>query len=204
MYETPYRTAKVSEGLIRGSVLSGFGTSQANREVWEADAECQRLSTRIRDMTLLLAIEAMCLNMVVSPGGEINTEGTLLSSRDGIFSLHLFLLEHSDALQPLHPEPEKWEFPVTPMAAVCLSWAIFLGSLTPELSPPGLGYEGSVQGEMQDRAIRLPSGLFPWMEEVLSGPAFASSDDDDEQEETCALAGDETFRRKVLKGQWSF
>lgn len=189
----------MSEGLIRGSILSGFGLSQANREIWETDPECQRLAVRIRDMTLIIAVESMCLNMVVSPGGEINTEGTLLASRDGIFGLHLFILEHSDTLQPLHPEPEKWDFPITPMAVICLAWAVLLGSLPQELSPPSLGYnEGSVQGEMHDRALRLPSGLFPWMEEVLAGPAIV---DEEAEGDEAAPAGDAVYRRKVLKGE---
>jgi nuclear pore complex protein Nup188 len=99
--------------------MSSFGTSQSNREVWEQEPECQRLQTRIRDLTLVIAIEAMCLATILTAGGDPPAQGTLLTSQDTLFNMHIFLLEQSDDLAAQFPELEEWDFPVWPMSIRC-------------------------------------------------------------------------------------
>jgi nuclear pore complex protein Nup188 len=176
--------------------MSSFGTSQANREVWELEPECQRLISRIRDLTLVIAIEAMSLATILTPSGDPPAPGTLLTSRDALFNTHVFILEQSEDLTQQSPEPGQSDFPVWPMAVICLGWAIALRSLSQELAPPAPGYDGNAYQEMAKRALRLPSGLFPWLEDVLTGPLFQERE----------LAFDDptndpaTHRRKVVKG----
>jgi nuclear pore complex protein Nup188 len=179
----------VSEGLIKGAVMSLFGTRQANREVWDQDAECQRLSTRVRDLVLLIAIESLCLAQIVSPEAEDdNTFGaTLIHSRDNIHAVHQFILEYSEELSEAH-QPEAGVFPEWPIAVLCLGWAIVLRSLPPNLQPPSKDYfhldtsdmdsaEITSFIDMANRALRISSGLFPWLEAILVGPLYETSKD---------------------------
>ena len=201
LYEFPDRPANISVGLIKGIVMSAFGTVQANREIWNADPEAQRLQQRIRDLTLVIALDALDLSTIVNAEQEqedgeesVRPRDILLNQRDSIISLHLLLHEQSDDLTPRDPEPPLGSvgFPIWPMPILCLGWSIVLRSLTPEMSPPSIGYDRTLYEEFADRALRLPSGLFPWMEEVLCGPLFNPGVDE--------MDGDlSTWRRQVIR-----
>lgn len=196
------RTANVSEGLLKGAIMSSFGTYQANREIWEADPEAQRLQTRIRDMLLVVALDSLCLSEIVTTadGGE-PPEGSLLRSRDKIIAVHLFLLDQSKDLAAPSSDQHSEVFPVWPMPIICLAWSIVLWSLKPDMLPPSPGYEGPAYQVFASRGLRLPSGLFPWLEEVLTGPLFAPG--------RYATVGDAPeegaiSRRVVMKGRPRF
>ncbi|WVQ93092.1 hypothetical protein IAU59_000156 [Kwoniella sp. CBS 9459] len=179
LYQTPARPAAISEGLIKGTVMSAFGTSQANREIWETDGEAQRLSFRIRDLMVIIALEALCLGQVVAPSDSMEeSDNALLQSKEKIDSVHQFLVNYSGDLAPHHPEfaPGSVPLPIWPMPIICLAWAIILRSI-PQDKAPASG-DGSVTWQdMTIRALRLPSGLFPWLETVLSGPLLESTRD---------------------------
>lgn len=206
LYQFTTRPAVISEGLVKGAVLSGFGTAQANESLWEYDPECERLKLRIRDLVTIIAIEALCLAQIVSPEGESEAHkfgATLLHSSDRIFAVHTFLVAQSDPLE----EPSD-AFPPWPIAVLCLAWAIVLRSLPANLQPPTSDYfevDTAEMGEdeplayigMANRAMRLSSGLFPWLEVILEGPLFEGAKD--------ALSGDlavelASLRRSPLKG----
>lgn len=190
LYQFTTRPAAVSEGLVKGAVMSLFGTRQANRDVWDQDVECVRLATRVRDLVLLIAVESLCLAQIVSPEAELedNTFGaTLLHSRDSIHAVHSFIVENSDDLSQSH-EPEPGIFPEWPMPILCLAWAIVLRSLPPNLQPPTGDYFHLDTSDMDssepmsfisiaNRALRLSSGLFPWLEAVLQGPLYETVKD---------------------------
>ncbi|KAL7421020.1 hypothetical protein Q5752_003904 [Cryptotrichosporon argae] len=178
LYQYSMRSASVSEGLLRGAIMSGFGTLQANREIFESDPDSVRAATRIRDLLLVIAVESLCLAQVVSP--EVDAEafgGTLLHARDRIHSVHQFILEQTEDLAQAQDELPQW-----PIAVVALAWAIVLRSLPNALLPPSTDYfqldtndmteEPAVHVEVASRALRLSAGLFPWLEEVLSGALF--------------------------------
>ncbi|OCF35692.1 nuclear pore complex protein Nup188 [Kwoniella heveanensis BCC8398] len=179
LYQTPARPAAISEGLIRGTIMSAFGTSQANREIWDTDAEGQRLSIRIRDLMVIIAVEALCLGQVVAPSDSIEeSDNTLLQAKDKIASVHQFLVDYSGDLSPHYPEfePGSVPLPIWPMPIICLAWAIVLRSMPQDKVPPG-GEASVTWQDMTIRALRLPSGLFPWLETVLSGPLLESTRD---------------------------
>jgi nuclear pore complex protein Nup188 len=199
LYQTTNRSPSISEALIKGSILSGFGTSQANREYWESDPDCQRLQTRIRDLLLVIAIESMCVGMVVTPV-EQEADMTILRSKAQIDWIHQFVLDQSEDLVPQNPEPQigSTDFPIWPIPVICLAWSIVLRSLPPNLAPSLSDYDGSrVYQELAMRAFRIPSGLFPWLEEVLSGPLFERAEDVPVDTAAVQLS---TFQRKVIKG----
>ncbi len=178
--------------------MSAFGTYQANREIWEANSDAQRLQTRIRDMLLVIALDSLCISeTVASAEGNEPPEGSLLRSRDRIIAIHLFLLDQSEDLVPQSGSDPSDGFPVWPMPIICLAWSIVLRSLQPDMLPPSPGYEGPPHFEFVVRAMKLKSGLFPWLEEVLSGPLF--------EPKHSAVVGDgseegATSRRVVMKG----
>ncbi|CAK9779935.1 hypothetical protein CC85DRAFT_277998 [Cutaneotrichosporon oleaginosum] len=189
LYQYTTRPAAVSEGLLKGAVMSLFGTRQANREVWDQDIECQRLSTRVRDLVLLIAIESLCLAQIVSPEAEDdNTFGaTLIHSRDSIHAVHQVIVEYSEELGEGH-HPEAGVFPQWPIAILCLGWSIVLRSLPPNLQPPTNDYflldtsdmdnaEITSFVDMANRALRPSSGLFPWLEAIFDGPLYKTSKD---------------------------
>ncbi|BEI92176.1 uncharacterized protein CcaverHIS019_0409960 [Cutaneotrichosporon cavernicola] len=189
LYQFTTRPAAVSEGLIKGAVMSLFGTRQANREVWDQDTECERLSTRVRDLVLLIAIESLCLAQIVSPETEDdNTFGaTLIHSRDNIHAVHQFIFENSEELSDAH-QPGPGVLPEWPIAILCLGWAIVLRSLPPNLQPPTNDYfqldtndmdsaEIMTFIDMANRALRISSGLFPWLDVILAGPLYETSKD---------------------------
>ncbi|WRT69208.1 uncharacterized protein IL334_006192 [Kwoniella shivajii] len=197
LYQTPNRSAEISEGLTRGTVMSSFGTSQANREIWENDMECQKISIRIRDLILLISLEALCLSQVVSPSEPIEEiDGTLLQNKQKVLSVHEFLADYSSDLAPHYPEyePGAVPLPIWPMSIICLAWAIIIRSLPSDIAPAG-GDGVITWQDMAIRALRLPSGLFPWLEVILSGPLLGSTRDIPGDIAT----GSGLFQRKVLK-----
>ncbi|WVF65419.1 hypothetical protein IAT40_000146 [Kwoniella sp. CBS 6097] len=198
LYQTPARPAAISEGLLRGTIMSAFGTSQANREIWETDGEGQRLSIRIRDLMVIISLEALCLGQVVAPSDSVDEfDGTLLQTRDKIDSVHQFLVDYSGDLSPHYPEfePGSVPLPIWPMPIICLAWAIILRSIPHDKAPAG--GDGSVTWQdMTIRALRLPSGLFPWLETVLSGPLLESTRDVAHGDGTAEVG---LYHRKVLK-----
>ena len=207
LYDYPDRPAAISLGLIKGVLASAFGTMQANREIWNTEEEAQRLQQRIRDLTLTIALEAMCLSIVVTPRNKDDLESTLeepqnivLKSRDTIIALDVLLNAESQDLVPRYPEPDPStvSFPTWPMPILCLAWSIVLRFLPSDLQPPVVGYDRVIFEEFAARALRLPSGLFPWLEEVLNGPLFAYQS---YEEESSVLNDLSVWRRKVIKGQ---
>ncbi|ORX39314.1 hypothetical protein BD324DRAFT_588209 [Kockovaella imperatae] len=205
LYDYPDRPASISLGLLRGVVASAFGTLQGNREIWNTDDESQMLQQRIRDRTLIIALEAMCLSTIVTPLNKddmdapvVQAEGTLLRSRDAIISIDVLLNTESQNLVPQSPEPDlsSMSFPSWPMPVLCLAWSIVLRNLPNDLQPPPLGYERPIFEEFAVRALRLPSGLFPWLEEILSGPLLTFAEEDEETPLDRELS---IWRRKVVK-----
>lgn len=178
LYDTPGRSTLIAQGLIRGFMMSDFATEQANREIW--DSECHRLASRIRDIALLIVVESLGLSNIVTPGEDIPS--ALRESKDSILSLHLFINDQTSELSSIPSEPINSPSP-TPI--ISLAWAIFLHSLPPDRTPPNHGYQGLAWQEMSARAIN--SNLFSWLENILVGTLFSSSD------------RSETSRRKVMK-----
>ena len=210
VYDFPDRPASISQGLLNGVIASAFGTIQANREIWNSDAEAQKLQQRIRDLTLVIALEALCLSAIVTPStsDDLMTEeqhqGTVLKSRDAIGTLDRLIFAESSDLARRSPEPglDTVNLPVWPMPVICLAWSIVLRSLPSELQPASFGYSESSSNyeEFARRAIRLPSGLFPWLEEVLTGPLLGERDSEDETRLSKEMT---TWQRKVVKGATS-
>jgi len=206
LYNLPNRPPSISEGLIRGTISSGFGTSQLNRDIIDSDPECQRLQARIRDSTLLIALEAMCLTSIVEiPQVDEDEEedgmyedtrgnGTLLKSKDSILGLNLFLLEKSEdlAANAIGEEGKEVGLASWPISVLCLAWSVVLRSLPAELQPSSLGYQEEMYVEFATRALKLRSGLFPWLEWILLGPLFSTSE---------VVEGLDMARRKVVKGE---
>ena len=207
LYDFPERPASISQGLLNGVIASAFGTVQSNREIWNSDAEAQKLQQRIRDVTLVIALEALCLSAIVTPStsddlmADEQHQETLVKSRDTIGTLDRLIFAESSDLVRQSPEPDldTVNLPVWPMPVVCLAWSIVLRSLPRELQPASFGYAESSSNyeEFARRALRLPSGLFPWLEETLTGPLFGETDVGEENRLSNELT---TWRRKVIKG----
>ncbi|RXK38973.1 hypothetical protein M231_03703 [Tremella mesenterica] len=187
LWQTPDREPSVSEALIKGTVMSDFGAMQANREFWEADQECQRLASRIRDGLVLISLESMCLGIVIS-GDEI--EGTLLENTSRILSIHDFLMKQSEELEMT--DKTEGEYPTWPMPIVCLAWAVILRYLPDERDPASNSGIEAFQ-VMATRALKPTSGLFWWLGRLLKGPLLEPS------RETGTTQADLIIRRKVIK-----
>jgi nuclear pore complex protein Nup188 len=200
LYDNPVRSPSISEGLIRGTIMSAFGTAQRNRDYLDSDPECQRLQARIRDSTLLIALEAMCLSAIVEIPSEEDGlyddergTGTILTSTDGILSLHLFLLDMTSDLGMSPPEEESQGVAEWPISILCLAWSVVLRSLDDGMQPSSVGFEKQMYVEFAERALRFRSGLFPWLEWVLGGPLLVEVGG-------VEVDGLNMARRKVVKG----
>lgn len=177
--------------------MSAFGTSQANREIWEGDTEAQRYQTRIRDLMLIIALDSLGLSEIITISDDYEPAATsLLRSRDRLIAVHLFLLEQSEDLSSTNSGDGG--FPAWPMPVVCLAWAIVLNSLPANLLPPSPGYGGPMYYEFASRALRLQSGLFPWIEQVLVGPLLEPNGDMIGGEASEEVV---TSQRLVIKGR---
>ncbi|KAK4685740.1 hypothetical protein P7C73_g4400, partial [Tremellales sp. Uapishka_1] len=187
LYSTIARSASISEGLLRGSIMSAFGTYQANREIWDLDPDCQRLQLRIRDLLVVIAVESLCLGQVLSGPEADGSQETLLQSRDKIQSVHQFLIEQSEA-----QEISSW-----PMVVVCLGWSIVLQSLPDEVLPTSTNMDASTPFQRMAMMVLSPKAeLFAWMETILSGSLFAQAKNTSGGQ----LANDMSiFRRKAMK-----
>ena len=135
------------------------------------------------DLTLLIALESLCLSHIARTGTADEDDDIshqiVLSSREAILGITLFLLDQSEDLIPLDPEPSLGEIipPIWPMPIICLAWSIVLKYVRTDLQPPSHGYPGPMYQEFAKRALRLPSGLFPWFEKILTGPLLTSTED---------------------------
>ncbi|WVQ81393.1 hypothetical protein IAT38_003517 [Cryptococcus sp. DSM 104549] len=199
--QTPHRPASISQGLIRGCVMSSFGTSQATRDIWGDKEEVHAIATRIRDLTVVIAVESIGIQPVVYPEAESIVDDTpadiLLQDKGAIASLQAFLTETSSDLAPQDPEPllDLVDLPQRPMAIICLAWAIALRSLPEERAPQE--EEGVIAWQdMARRALRLPSGFFPWMEAILSGPLLGAKSRAQSQ---LGLVSLQLYQKKVFK-----
>nr|ODO03849.1 nuclear pore complex protein Nup188 [Cryptococcus depauperatus CBS 7855] len=178
LYQNSKRPANVSQALVRGCIMSSFGTLQVNREIWEEDPAAQHTALIIRDLMVIITIESLCLGQIISPPDP--SEGitdTLLQSKQTIASVHDFLSENSNDLTPHYPEPPLGTapLPLWPMPIICLVWAIIIRSL-PQDMVPATEKNSVTWQDMAIRALRLPSGLFPWMETIFSGPLMENQD----------------------------
>ncbi|TYJ52049.1 hypothetical protein B9479_007350 [Cryptococcus floricola] len=196
VYQIPKRSAGISEGLIRGCVMSAFGTSQANGDIWEENSEAQAIALRIRDLMVVIAIESLCLGQIISPSDPLESLdlNTLIQSQKTIASVHDFLVEQSTDLEPHIPEaaPGTVPLPLWPMPIICLVWSMVLRSLDPAVAPSSTVDGATTWQGMAVRALRLPSGLFPWVETILSGSLFEGA--------LQGTGGEEgAFYRKVFK-----
>lgn len=189
MYRHPLRSATTSVGLIKAVVQSGFGTQQANTDVWEEDAQCRDLQLRIRDLLVLIVVDSLCLSTVLERGliagtnreEEPANDPTVLASKDQLFALHLFLGPASDAL-------ERGEL-TSAFPPVLAAWAAILRATPDDRRPPNAGYEGDLWQVMLTRALQSGSGLMFWLRQIVSGPLFADVNDTDAT----------IFHRKIIK-----
>ena len=221
----PDRPPYVTHGLVKGMVLSNFGTKQANRDLWRGNEPAEQLSRRIRDLTLVISLESLCLWRIAdgtaSQGvptdapisSSVQTRDkadtlaeeeqeepwTILSSEQDLFDLNGFLLQQSaDLARTSEPNEDGFDpeqIPVVPMPVLCLAWAIVMNALPDYLRFPTPGLQPMHQ-EFAARALSLQSGLFFWLEELLIGPLFIRKADDDDDN----ASQNELSRRKVVKG----
>lgn len=183
LVQTPDRQAATSHALVRGSLLSSFGTSQETRQYWEADVECDALQDRIRDTLVLIAIESTGLSIAVAGPNEADppqdTARTLSTSKAHIEFVNQLILDASegsydeDGKQIVHDDK-------SPISLLCLAWSIVLRSLPTTLAPSfSIGDESVPYQEVASRAFDIRTGLFSWIHRILTGPLFPASDDVD-------------------------
>ncbi|ORY28766.1 hypothetical protein BCR39DRAFT_533736 [Naematelia encephala] len=181
LYALPYRPFSTSEALIRASVMSTFGTQQANLEIWEGDIECQALYARIRDQLLVIALESIGLSALIE-GDEGPVEGTLLSSPSAIQRVHEAIWGFSEELAVPASMPREI-VPAWPVSVLCLAWAIALRSLDEASLPATPGYAGDrIWQELMARSLKPSSGVFAWLEAVLQGALFAATETGEQSE----------------------
>lgn len=179
LYQNPARPALVSEALIRGSIMSNFGTQQANTEFWENSSECARLEIRIRDLLILITCESLCLGSALSDETDKDVEGSLLGDKARLASVNDFLQAESldlDAQGATLDDQEASRATDWPIAVICLAWACILRETPDSLRPTG-GDEDACFA-MTRRALAGTSGLFDWLERLLSGPLLEPKRED--------------------------
>jgi len=195
LVQTPDRKAATAHALIRGTLLSSFGMMQATRQYWEADSECDVLQDRIRDNLILIAIEAMSVCSALSPSDP--EEGSLLGSKAHIEFVHQIII---DASEGEYDEDTKIVHHDTnsPISLLCLAWSITLRGLPTNLAPSfSQGEDAKPYQEIASRAFDGKLALFGWIERILTGPLFASSEDQDNNSVPNRKA---TNRRRLFKG----
>jgi len=195
LYSLPYRSALISVGLVRGTIGSGFGAYQANRVYWEDDQDASRLADRIRDATLLIALESLCIFNSLTPADDDDFRGeeTLLRSATDIAALDTFLAEESATLADPSLEPVQGALQTSPMSLICMGWAVVLTSLPTNLQQFRAGRPAYV--DMATRALRGSSGLFQWLETILRGALLAPTHGGDEAQHL------EAHFRNIVKGK---
>jgi len=195
LVQTPDRKAATAHALIRGTLLSSFGTMQATRQYWEADSECDILQDRIRDNLILIAIEAMSVSSALSPSDP--EEGSLLGSKAHIEFVHQIIIdasegEYDEDTKIVHHDESS------PISLLCLAWSITLRGLPANLAPSfSQGEDATPYQEIASRAFDGKLALFGWIERILTGPLFASSGDQDINSVPNRKA---TNRRRLFKG----
>jgi nuclear pore complex protein Nup188 len=198
LVQTPDRKAATSHALIRGTLLSSFGTMQATRQYWEADSECDILQDRIRDNLILIAIEAMSVSSALSPSDP--EEGSLLGSKAHIEFVHQLIIdasegEYDEDTKIVHHDESS------PISLLCLAWSITLRCLPTNLAPSfSQGEDATPYQEIASRAFDGRLVLFGWIERILTGPLFTSSEDDDINSVPNRKA---TNRKRLFKGTYT-
>lgn len=197
LVQLPHRKAAISHALIRGVLLSSFGTVQASRQYWEANTECEVLQELIRDNLILVAIEAMSISTALSsPDAEVD-EASLSTSKAHIEFVNQLVLdasegEYEEETKVVHHDP------ASPVSLLCLAWSIVLRTLPLDLAPSfSQGEDAIPYQEVASRAFNAELSLFEWIERVLAGPLFPPSEDDDVNSSRNRKA---TNRRRVFKG----
>lgn len=168
---------------------------QATRQYWEADSECDVLQDRIRDNLILIAIEAMSVSSALSPSDP--EEGSLLASKAHIEFVHQLVIdasegEYDEDTKIVHHDESS------PISILCLAWSITLRGLPTNLAPSfSQGEDATPYQEIASRAFDGKLVLFGWMERVLTGPLFPSSDDENINS---VLNRKATNRKRLFKG----
>jgi nuclear pore complex protein Nup188 len=195
LVQSPDRKAATAHALIRGTLLSSFGTMQATRQYWEADSECDILQDRIRDNLILIAIEAMSVSSALSPVDP--EEGSLLGSKAHIEFVHQLIIdasegEYDEDTKVVHHDESS------PISLLCLAWSITLRGLPANLAPSfSQGEDATPYQEIASRAFDGKLALFGWVERIMTGPLFVSSEDEDINSVPNRKA---TNRRRLFKG----
>jgi nuclear pore complex protein Nup188 len=198
LVQTPDRKAATSHALIRGTLLSSFGTMQATRQYWEADSECDILQDRIRDNLILIAIEAMSVSSALSPSDP--EEGSLLGSKAHIEFVHQLMIdasegEYDEDTKIVHHDESS------PISLLCLAWSITLRCLPANLAPSfSQGEDATPYQEIASRAFDSRLVLFGWIERILIGPLFTPSEDEDINSVPNRKA---TNRKRLFKGTYT-
>lgn len=180
--------------------MSGFGSAQANQELWSNDPESNRSFIRIRDLCLIIAIESLCLTHVVTPRNEDEQpipDEILLRSKQTLVGLNLFLVNQ---MQELPGGAGEGRISTNlPFTVLFLAWSVFLKNLKPDMHFPSPGYSVPMYQQFALKAFGAEVGVFSWLGAILRGPLFESA----EEQEMGKLSTDlETSRRKVIKGEY--
>ena len=198
LYQNPSRPALVSEALVRGSIISAFGTQQANTEFWENSSECARLEIRIRDLLILITCESLCLGSALSDETDKDVEASLIGDKNRLASLNDFVQSQSldlDIQGATLDGQEALRASDWPIAVICLAWAIVLRETPEDVRPTG--DEEDACFIMTRRALAGTSGLFDWLERLLSGPLLEPKREDVGGGIVSNLL---VTRKKVIKG----
>ena len=200
LVQTPERKAPTSHALVRGSILASFGTVQATRQYWESDSECEILQDRIRDTLILIAVESTGLSSSLAGPSEDdpaqNAEGSLVSSKAHIEFVNQLILDASEGEYDEDEKTVRYD-DSSPVALLCLAWSIVLRTLPQNLAPSfSHGEESVPYQEVASRAFDGRTGLFAWMERILTGPLFPESEDTDVTSATTRKA---TNLRRIFK-----
>ena len=189
-------SADLSVGLVKGIVASEYGTLQPGRESWEQDPAVARLAARVRDLLVIIGLQALCIGQIVRRAGldvdkdEEDDEAALPQSREDISAVNMVLLDHTMPLV----DPT---LPVYLPTAVCsLACSILLNSVPSNYRPPTPGIDLPIQHEFARRAFEPRGEIFGWIEAILNGPLF---DLDDNKTEKALRA--EYRQRKLVKGE---
>lgn len=197
LVQLPHRKAAISHALIRGVLLSSFGSAQASRQYWEADVECDTLQELIRDNLVLIAIEAMSVSAALTPADSEVGEGSLTSSKAHIEFVNQLVLDASEGEYDEDSKVVRHDT-ASPISLLCLAWSIILRTLPLDLAPSfSQGEDAVPYQEVASRAFNPELALFEWIERVLTGPLFPISEDDDLNSSRNRKA---TNRRRIFKG----
>jgi hypothetical protein len=172
---------------------------QATRQYWESDYECDVLQDRIRDDLILVAIEAMSVSSALSPmSSEEGPADSLLASKAHIEFVHQLILDASEGDYDEDTKVVSYD-QNSPISLLCLAWSITLRGLPANLAPSfSQGEDATPYQEIASRAFDPQMYLFGWVERILTGPLFISSDDEDINSVPNRKA---TNRRRLFKGE---